>query len=367
MNRNENLLCFLCTLVWLFSILSNSVLANQGLVSPLNELELTDIAPSEDYSFLVVGHAYGAPGSTLYPAGSLISGVAKINAAKPSFGFLLGDFLQHTRDPQLADRTLKLFKTHVGSKINAPLFVTPGNHDFTDPLWYQTNLGPDYMFFEHGRDSFLLLNTVKNGCNLGKTQSQFVIEKLNELKLKSDQGAIFVLMHQALWTVDNADVEQINPWVNGPLSPECNSFNQELLPIFTELSKGTPVYFISGDIGCKNYRREKVVPIGKEPIESFPVFYQKSLNNEIHYIASGLCGNENDNFLKFSKIGSKVNIEVISLSNKQWPKIQNLNVDFWQTKYLKESQVNIESTNVSQLEIFLKRVVRVSTDKRFVL
>ena len=357
----------LVTLLVIQTLLPFEGFAASNLISPLNKLPLDIVKPNSNYSFFVLGHAYGAPGATMFPAGSLLAGVEKLNVENAKFGVLLGDYLQHTSVRSVADRQLAIFRKHVSDKITVPLFAVPGNHDFSNRDWYREKIGADFNIFDYGNSSFFLLNTERKWpCGLGEDQTAKVIKKVRQLEEQSEIENVFFLMHQPLWIVGNPKLEIVSPWVNGgPLDEKCGKFNDDIVKNIQNLASKASVYFVAGDVGCKNYSK------GKVPIESFPVFFHKDTANNLTYVASGICGNENDNFIRITVNGDDVKFDVESFSNREWPNIETFNISYWEKSFEPQADLAVDQGTSTQSkkvvkQLFLKLASLVK-NKKFIL
>ena len=61
------------------------------ITNSINQSKLITEDISHDFSFLVAGHAYGAPSNSIYPCQSLVNYIENINSSHSNFLILLGD------------------------------------------------------------------------------------------------------------------------------------------------------------------------------------------------------------------------------------------------------------------------------------
>ncbi|MDF2724311.1 MAG: serine/threonine protein phosphatase [Paenibacillus sp.] len=145
--------------------------------------------------------------------------VERINALSPDFVIHLGDFVQpvHTYDshaPAMANAHA------IYSRLNAPLYALPGNHDIGDkPLaWmpgpkveqrgldtFESFWGATYRSFDYKDSHFVLLNTsiMNSGMPIEQAQWDWL-----EQDLAANRGKrIFVFTHYPLYVFDANEEE----------------------------------------------------------------------------------------------------------------------------------------------------------------
>ena len=132
------------------------------------------------YSFLVAGHVYGTPSASLFPASSLLANIENFNDMNLEFIMLLGDVIQHLgAENGIGELETTLFKKFVADKLNAPIFNSPGNHDYGNPELYKKYFGNSYFHFQNSSEVFIVLDTELVTNQIEGIQLEYLLELLN--------------------------------------------------------------------------------------------------------------------------------------------------------------------------------------------
>lgn len=245
----------------------------------------------QNYSFFVAGHTYGSPQRKqpgLHPP--FVRDFKFLNSAKDlSFGVLTGDIVYYSRDSfwNKVDQQLSLLKTEV--KFAA------GNHDEAQKPIYRKRYGKSYYQFETHRDLCIVIDPGLGGWNIWDEQLEFLQKTLKKSRRYHN---IFIFFHHVLWWTPDNKYKSYPPNSLDGRSPTIN-FWDEIVPLFVKTGK--PVYCFAGDIGAN---RQK------------PAFFSDHYQN-IHFLASGMGGHPNDNYIlvKVNKDKS-VNLFIRSLLSR---------------------------------------------------
>lgn len=237
------------------------------------------VKPEIPYSFLVAGHVYGKPGvdnkGVHLPFQSHFENFK--NNSHLDFAVFAGDMVIKSNKKNYVELD-SVVKT-----LPFPVHYMPGNHELRNEKLYRKRYYKKHYYFQHHKDLFLLLDA--NAPNWKIDPKQYQIIDTTQLPRN-----IFVFVHQVIW--HKSFQKKVIPnsyegYKNG------DSFDQAVLPYFKELN--IPVYFFAGDVGA-----------GKN---SNGISYIKEGEN-LHFIASGMGNEINDNFLEVIVNKNKVNITV---------------------------------------------------------
>lgn len=264
--------------------------AGDSIESVIAELDLDLPTQPGTYSFLVIGHGYGSPSGSGYPASSLLTNIENLRSVDAAFLLMLGDTIQHPDDSEIA-----LFRSSFARKLAIPIFNAPGNHDVADRSFYAKHFGSTYFKFQYKSELFIILDTELNNGQIEGQQQEFLLQSLRAARGSPDIKNVFVLMHRLLYAIGNEPLSKVIPWVNGPAShPEtATTFKENVLPELFQLSETKSVYLMGGDIGCKDYVPGKV-------LDAFPLLYHADPDRDITYLAHGMGENASDVALEVS-------------------------------------------------------------------
>jgi hypothetical protein len=154
------------------------------------------------FQFAIVGDRTGR-----HRPGIFEKGIAKLNLLRPEFVMSVGDLIEgYTKDEGEIDQQWDEIESFT-SKLDAPFFYVPGNHDLSNPIQakkWQQRFGPSYYHFVYRNVLFLAVNTYDPEQKISPEQIASI-----EKALKENAGVRWtcVFMHEPLW-----DYKQPTGW-----------------------------------------------------------------------------------------------------------------------------------------------------------
>jgi hypothetical protein len=173
-----------------------------------------------------------------------------------------------------------------------PVYFAVGNHDMENRGLFVSRYGPTYFSFDESGDLFVILDGELDNCSIVGKQMEFLRETIGSTQADN----VFVFAHKVLWVVEGTPYyKALRYEVNvNPENPDgCNlksNFWTEVVPLLQEAADAQ-IYVVAGDVGCE---------------WAMSLFYDEYEN--IHFIASGMGGSEEENFLVFDVHGKDVSI-----------------------------------------------------------
>ncbi len=249
--------------------------------------------PVTEYSFYVAGHVYGVPG---------VNSDGVYHPFKNKFDYInyhpYIEFGVFTGDIVITSNIYNWDKIDIDLELlNKPVYFSYGNHDYSNPSLLISRYGPTYKSFIYNNDLFLILNSEIGPHNIKGDQLNFI---KNELGSANDFRNIFVFVHRLIWISENTKYKILEKKINSTVGYDFNSnFWNEIEPLFHGLK--AQVYFFAGDLGVS---------------VALPAFYDHYDN--ICFIASGMGGNPEENFLIVNVTNGDLIIEMISLQDIQF-------------------------------------------------
>jgi hypothetical protein len=247
------------------------------------------VARADRYSFLVAGHTYGLPGVDnpgLHPPFRAL--FPQINADRLSFGVLTGDIVVEGTADDWDEVDAEL------AELLFPVYLAVGNHDVSNRALFVSRYGPTYYSFAYHGDLFIVLDGELDACNISGEQMAFLREALDG----SEARNVFVFVHKLIWVVDGTPYYVLRARLNGPGGYDFQgNFWTEVEPLLSDLN--AQVYIVAGDVGAP---------------WAMPLFYERYEN--IHLVASGMGGSEEENFLIFEVDRSGVQIRARRLDGQ---------------------------------------------------
>lgn len=230
----------------------------------------------ESYSFFVAGHTYGNPVNYqegLYPA--FVNQIPELNTQYDfEFGVFAGDFV-----PSPTQNYIDAALTDI-AKFDHPIHIAAGNHDRGD--LYLEYFKEYYYTFKKDRTQFIFLSPTD--WNIEGDQLIFFKEVLNGLS--TDVDYVFIIVHELIWWSPENKFGKIKiNWIGN--YPGSSNYEEEVKPLLTGLNQS--IYFIAGDLGAGH--------------TVSPYMYHKEDN--ITYIATGMGGGKEDNFLIIDFLDNK--------------------------------------------------------------
>ena len=229
-------------------------------------------AKPEPYAFFVAGHTYGVPDAEsagIYPP--FKTQFPQLKTSEVDFGVLTGDVVIHGSAGEWDNVDADL------AELELPIYFAVGNHDMRDRERFVARYGPTYHSFEYQDDLFIFLDSELTTGTIQGAQLDFLKGAL----ASGSPRNIFIFVHRLLWVVEDSPYRVLIPQVNSVLEYDFhNDFWTQIAPLLEET--GAPVYVIAGDVGVSS---------------KMSLFYDEAQN--IHLIASGMGGSEEENYLLF--------------------------------------------------------------------
>ena len=240
-----------------------------------------------DFSFIVAGHVYGAPGVKNKPFHppfmKTLDSLQKSDTL--DFAVFTGDIVQKC-DEKSWDKVDQYL-----SKKNMKVLFAAGNHDLTNRELYSSRYGHSSYSFEIGNNLIVILDLMNSGWNMEESQ----LNQIWEMCDKNRYENILIFSHHVFWH-DEKYTPNLKPNSMYARSETLN-FYTEALPILQSL-RGH-VYIYAGDVGAN--------AIGSE------LTLHKS--GHVHMIASGMGGGKWDNIIQVDVYRDIVTNKVIYLQD----------------------------------------------------
>lgn len=258
---------------------------------PANSEAALPSATSEEviYSFFVAGHTYGEPGVNnegVHPP--LESWFPEVNSRNLDFGVFTGDIVRTSTAADWDEIDADL------SELTPRVYFAVGNHDMGNRELVVSRYGPTYHSFKHKGDLFIFLDSELDPGNISGEQLAFLKETLRSAEARN----VFVFLHMLVWVREGTPYYELKGGLNNQKRYDFRSnFWSEVEPLLRELD--SEVYVTAGDVGVS---------------WAMPLFYDHYEN--IHLIASGMGGSEEENFLLFHVEPGDVQVEVQRLDGR---------------------------------------------------
>ncbi|MDX1349455.1 MAG: hypothetical protein R3279_04370 [Putridiphycobacter sp.] len=279
--------------------------------SPFNS-KIVNTDSTNNYQYIVSGHFHGSgTNHTGYPINSLLANIDQLNNGDYRFLVCLGDLFKDVSND------IPFYEQSFFSKLNIPLFNTVGNHDLTADI-YQQHYGQTDFQFTINQDRHLFFDTEANNGSFSDEQLTILNQTLEAATTNSIRQ-VFIYCHRTVWAKHYTEFEGL--FEDNTQAVFGNNFSKTVFPIIQKIGEKVPVYWFSGSIG--------------DAPASF--FYHRDEASNLTYIASAIRGFKRDAWLKvmISETGI-VSFETISLTGQKLKKLQDYNVDFWQSTSAKE-------------------------------
>ncbi len=293
--------------IFLVIVLFSGSVLSEVILSPINEKALNLSEHPQNYSFFIVGHAYGVWGSSVLPAQTLCSNLDIFNQGNASFIILTGN--NYRSCTELHVRNFKAF----ASEIDLPIFNAVGNHDVSNRGMYRTFFGDTVYSFRQGSELFILLDSELDPGGITGDQLSYLDNVLEQEASDPRIKHVFVVMHKLLWCVGEDDLAVVCQHTN-VVYPE-NNFRSVVMPKLIELSQRKQVVLVSGDIGTA---------------WSLPLFYHGLAGSDIILVACGLGETSGDAIIRVdvSEQGGLF-FEPVSLTGESLENMGYYGLDYW--------------------------------------
>ena len=254
-----------------------------------NQVFLPIAVAKRKYAFLVAGHTYGATGVDnpgVHPP--FKSFFPHINSLGLDFGVFTGDIVIYGTANDWDEVEADL------DELNMPVHFAVGNHDMTGRDLFVSRYGPTYYSFESHSDLFVVLDSELDQCSIVGDQLTFLENTLDSTQAQN----VFIFVHKVLWVAEGTPYYALRDKINGPGGYDFQSnFWPRIVPLLRDLD--ARVYVIAGDVG-----------VGW----AMALFYDEYEN--IRFVASGMGGAEEENFLVFHVRGGDVHITAYRLDSQ---------------------------------------------------
>jgi len=129
--------------------------------------------------------------------------IDELNELRPDFIVFIGDIIEgQTQSYQAIIEQWNEADTHF-SRVRAPLFMVPGNHDIWDrqscKIW-EKRVGHPYFSFNHKGCHFLIVNTedmaAAEPSGLGNEQMEFILRDISRNRQTSH---LYIFLHKPIW------------------------------------------------------------------------------------------------------------------------------------------------------------------------
>ncbi|MCZ4409044.1 T9SS type A sorting domain-containing protein [Cryomorphaceae bacterium 1068] len=245
----------------------------------------------EPYSFFVAGHVYGAVGANnigVHPPFKAKFPYVQ-SRSEIEFGVFAGDIVPSTpvaQDWEEIDADVE--------DLGIPVHFVAGNHEVRNLPLFEARYGDTYFDFTYNNDLFIILDANIDGWSIAGDQLEYLKNVINGKCASIEK--VFVFFHQILWR-DDDQFNHISPnSYEGRVAPV--NFWTTVIPIFDSITND--VYIFAGDLGAS---------------WSSVVSYDRY--NNITFIASGMGGQDGDNFVVVNIDSDKtVSYDLICLNDQ---------------------------------------------------
>ena len=246
-------------------------------------------ASAKQYSFFVAGHTYGIPSVAdhgIHPPFKAL--FPQINSSNLDFGVFTGDIVTSGTLSKWDEIDTDL------AELTPQVHFVVGNHDMTNRDLFVSRYGPTYYSFEYRGDLFIMLDGELDPCNISNEQMTFLQDALSA----SEAQNIFVFVHKLIWVTEGTPYYALASKLNSVEGYNFHAnFWSDVEPLFR--ATGAQVYVVAGDVGVT---------------WAMPLFYETYEN--IHLVASGMGGSEEENYVIFDVYANDVEIRVQRLDGQ---------------------------------------------------
>jgi hypothetical protein len=287
-----------------FSILF-SLASGQTYRSPFNQLQVPVPGDSDSYSFLVSGHFYGGSGSGTsgFPASTILAAIDTINRSGADFLLSTGDMFID------AESDLPRYHSSFFGKLRMPLINAVGNHD-VDSDRYGALFGETCFQVHLGPDRLIVLDTEKDDSNIRGVQLDFLRSALADVS-RGKVRNVFILSHRPVWAEQDDKYSPL--FKHNTRSVFTNNYSEDVLPLLQEMAGHAKVFWFSGSMG------------GSAPSS---IFHVEHLPN-LYFVQSAIRNRPADAVLKVEVGPSGIDLSAFSLTGKNLPPVEELDVAYW--------------------------------------
>jgi len=273
----------------------------------------------EAFSFILVGHAYGAPesGRSVYPSASFCASIPLFVNGSPAFIALLGDAYWSGGRAIYADNLVRVLE-----QVPFPVYNAPGNHEGDREL-YNARFGSTYGKVRFGNALLIFLDTDLTAGEIQGEQLAFFIQEMETAERDDQIKAIFVLSHRLIWAPAMDWTDIVFQHLNSQSGYSSRDrFQASIHPILTALAERKQVYWISGNVGVS---------------WSLPLFWERDPASNVTFGACGLGDTERDAaiLITVDKQG-KATPSALSLTGQQLLPLESYNTEYWRAYFAGE-------------------------------
>lgn len=254
-----------------------------------DDLEIED---KDNYTIIIGGHFHGSSSNVSgFPAATLLGNLDKLRLLESSFIVCTGDmYMDYEKDAFNYTQSLN-------TKIGAPLFNAPGNHDIID------DSKAIFSALALGKVLHVFLDTEFDNGHISGDQLDFLSEQMN-----SQYNTLMIYSHRPIWSEEDSEMSGVFK----DNTQSGTNFAADILPMLQVSDK--IIYWFSGSLG------------GGAPA-SF--FYHKQTEN-VTYINTGIRDLPRDGVIKADIVGEEVFFTAISLTQNEVLNIEEYNLKYWQ-------------------------------------
>jgi hypothetical protein len=274
----------------------------------------------QQFDFLVFGHLYASQAVVDHlPARLITKHLPELLELHPRFIVSLGDMVSHRTRFDFIN-----LQTHFLSRIDVPLFNTPGNHDVSvSDVLYREYLGSrSYPAQKIGSATLIFLDTERVSCSLDEDQKQTLHAELDAAVTDPQTKVIFVFMHKTL-PFQDLEFRALNNRQVMPNEWKCQNkdgSNPIMDQYFIPAAKKKPVVLFAGDVGAWG---------------NLSPYYQHDPSLPLALVMTGLGDTPQDNVIHVQVTPDSVQITAIFLNSMREVPIEKFDRDYWIKKAAK--------------------------------
>lgn len=276
----------------------------------LNDLVVVEKDTDDALRFIISGHLYGSASNegSITPSGTLIEAVDEINMRNPDLFFTLGDLAYLPSEQSFAE-----LHENFLSKVDAPIFNAPGNHDFYNGReFYEEAFGQSFYYFNYAQTQIIILDTEVGQCAILGRQKEMLTQAIASALDDDGISTIFIFFHKVLFL--NGE-PQLMAQANDTCSYGTN-YRELETELFIPAAQKKPLYLIAGDVGAFD--------------GNLSPFYYQYPDTDLYTLALGLGDSPNDLLLQIDILpSSEIELQLISIGGNELSKIETYTPAYW--------------------------------------
>lgn len=231
--------------------------------------------PSEDFSFVVAGHAYGAhDGDNVALHPPFLAKMSSLDHSAVELLVLTGDFLR-----RCDETSWRQLETELG-ELGMPAYLVRGNHELKAFCRRQIEArhGRTFYAFDHRGVRFIVLDSQLEERAVSAAQIDFLRRSLNEAE---EISTVFIFLHELLWLAEEPRYAAVRANSRSRQKNLASSnYWRDVHPLLSA-QPGKRFFVIAGDVAGNP--------------DAIPAFYERLGN--VTLIASGMGEIEDENLL----------------------------------------------------------------------